>query len=361
MVKKLALPAVMVSTLLLAAGCGMLTVSPFPAYTDKTEVSLDLGARIRAITGGGASVSYDLEVVVDPAGALPPRVLLLVEPPSSDPTLGFNYTGKLIVMDQDLTVLGEAGTASSLDYFSKPYAYCADGAIIAGYTVLNASGGTVMTLTPQGLAGFAFTDGTSTYVFSTPGGQYASFDLSFMQYNNTWGLLYSSVQTLAIIPQAARPSSSDPAYANLGYQLLGLTYDPGSDMLTFVFSEPYAGTIHAARMSRAAALAPGAVILPDPTGWPVGSDAWPLSVTQDRPALSAAAGGLFMVQRDGWLASYAWTSASQALAWVGSPARIAGDRSLSRRYAFLAPAEGAASMYRFDPSSGILTRYGRWW
>jgi hypothetical protein len=265
------------------------------------------------------------------------------------------------VMDRDLTVLGQAGTASSLDYFSKPYAYCADGNIIAGYTVLDASGGTVITLTPQGLAGFAFTDGTSTYVFSTPSGEYASFDLSYMQYNNTWGLLYSSVQTLAIVAQSARPASSDSGSASPGYQLLGLAYDPGSDMITFVFSEPSAGTIHAARMSRAGALAPGAVILSDPDEWPVESDEWPLSVTQDRPALSAVADGLFMVQRDGWITRRAWTPAGKALAWAGSPTQVVGDRSLSRRYAFLAPGSGAQYMYRFDPSSGVLTRYGRWW
>ena len=60
---------------------------------------------------------------------------------------------------------------------------------------------------------------------------------------------------------------------------------------------------------------------------------------------------------------YTWTAPSQALGWSGSPVQIVGDRSLSRRYAFLIEQTGNQYqyMYRFDPSSGILTRYKRWW
>jgi hypothetical protein len=361
MVRKGVLPTLLLAVLILADGCDVLTVSPFPAFTDKTGISIDLSGRINAITGGASPVRYDLEVVADPDGVLPPRVLLLVEPPTSDSTTGFAYKGKLIFMDQDLAILGQAGTATSLDYFSRPYAYAADGNVLAGYTVLDGSGATVQTLTPLGLEGFAFTDGTYTYVFSTPAGQYTSFDLDYMRYNGSWGLTYTDVQTLAIVPQAARPSPSTSGYASLGYQLLGLTYDHGSDTITFIFSEPSAGTIHVARMTLTDALNPSMSILSGPISWPVQSNAWPLSVTQDRPALSAVADGFFMVQRDGWMTRYPWTSASQALDWNGTSTRIAGDRSLSRAYAFLVPATGTSYMYRFDPSSGILTRYGRWW
>jgi len=362
MVKARVALLVLVFPALLLAGCDLFTASPFPGFTYVTDISMNLTSRISSITSGKSPVNYDLEVVVDAAG-LNHRVLLLVEPPSSDPNLGFNYKGQLIFMDKDLNVLGQASTPTSLDYFSKPYGYAADGNILAGYIVLTPSGSLARApLTSLGLEGFAFTDGTSTYVFSTPSGQYASFDLDYAIYNNSWGII-SSGQTLAIIPQAARPSSSDPNYPNLGYQLLGLSYDPppGSGNVTFVFSEPSTANILLARMPLATATSGTGVILPTATGWPVDPGSWPLSLSQDRPALSADSQGIFMVQRDGWMTRYAWTSPSQALGWSGSPVQIVGDRSLSRRYAFLIPQSGPQYMYRFDPSSGILTRYKRWW
>ena len=353
--------------LILLAGCELFTVSPFPGFVDKTDISIDLGSRVDAITGGASPVTYDLEVV-DTAG-LSPRVLLLVEPPSSDPSLGFNYKGKLIFMDQDFNVLGTAGTPTSLDYFSKPYAYAHDGNVLAGYMVLSPIGGTTSVGSlnpPPPLGGFAFIVPTGpgqpfTYVFATPAGQYASFDLNYTIYNNsTWTI--AGQGTLAIIPQASRPSSSDPNYVNLGYQLLGLSYDSVTDEITFVFSEPAQGRILVARMTGAAATTGTGVLLPGAPSWPVGGGAWPLAVTVDRPQLSADAGGIFMVQRDGWMTRYTWTPTG-ALAWLGSPLQIVGDRSLSRHYAFLIPQTAGLNqyMYRFDPASRILTRYRRWW
>jgi hypothetical protein len=115
-------------------------------------------------------------------------------------------------------------------------------------------------------------------------------------------------------------------------------------------------------MTLAAVTTGTGVLLPNVTSWPVGADAWPVVVSQDRPQLHADAGGIFMVQRDGWMTRYAWTVPSQALAWTGSPVQIVGDRSLSRLYAFLLPQSGGPQyMYRFDPASRILTRYKRWW
>ncbi len=351
--------------LLFLAGCEIFTVSPFPGFVDKTDISINLGSRINAITGGVSPVKYDLNVIDYPG--LAPRVLLLVEPPSSDPVAGFDYKGKLVVMDKDLNVLGEASTASSLDYFSKPYTYAADTSnpgspigfkILAGYTVLDDSGARVQTLTPTTLQGFAFTDGTTNYIFSTPAGQYASFDLNFATYSNIWGLL-SSLQSLAIIPPSARPSTSDPNYANLGYQLVGIAVS-GSE-ITFVLSEPAQGRIVAARTTIATATSGTGVLLPAVTSWPVDAGSWPLAVTVDRPELHADANGFFLVQRDGWMTRYTWTPTG-SLAQVGDALQIVGDRSLSRHYAFLLPQSGGPQyMYRFDPSSRILTRYKRWW
>ena len=348
--------------LLCLAGCELFTVSPFPGYVDMTDISIDLGSRINAITAGVTPVNYDLNVIDQPG--LPPRVLLLVEPPSSDPTLGFDYKGKLIFMDEDLNVLGQAGTASSLDYFSKPYSYAAEGAgynVLAGYTVLGPSGSLVHTLTPTTLEGFAFTYGSNNYIFSAPAGQYASFDLNFAAYDNNWGLLFSTVQTLAIIPQSARPSTSDSNYANLGYQLVGLAYNSTTTEITFVLSEPAQGRIVAARLDLATATSGTGVLLPAVASWPVAGSSWPLSVTVDRPELHADANGFFLVQRDGWMTRYTWTPTG-TLVQVGSPLQIVGDRSLNRHYGFLLPQSGGPQyMYRFDPSSRILTRYRRWW
>ncbi len=333
------------------ASCDVLSVTPFPGFVDKTDISIDLGSRIDSISGGKAGLLYDLNVVT--GAGQQPRLLLLVEPPSSD-NGGFTYTGQEIFMDQDLNVLGQAKVASSLDYFSKPYSYTQDGTILAGYTLLTPSGERVTTpiLSATGLEGFAFTDGTRTYIFATPSGDYASFDISWLEYDTGWGILATG--TLAIIPSASRPSPSDPNYANLGYQLVGLAYNSASSEITFVLSQPASGRIVAERCTLTAAITPANVLHPGPQDWPV-------SIEADRPALFADTQGLFLVRRDGWMDRYPWTQTG-ALTLSGSKTEIVGDRSLTRKYGFLVDtAGGPAYMYRFDPSSRILTRYRRWW
>jgi hypothetical protein len=349
------------------AGCELFTVTPFPAFTSMTDVSVELGSRIDGIAAGQTPLSYDLTVVDDPARE--PRVLLLVEPPSSDQNVGFNYTGQLIFMDKDLNVVGQRATPTTLDYFSKPYSYAADGNILAGYTVLTANGARTSVPAPDGLLnpppgleGYSFTDGADTYIFSTPAGQYASFDLQFADLLPSWGYQPDPPNgtTLAIVPQAARPSKTDPNYTNLGYQLVGLAYDNTTTDITFVLSEPAQGRIMTVRLDLATAISGNGVLLPNVTKWPVSAEAWPLAVTVDRPELHADAGGFFMVQRDGWLTRYNWAATGDPKA-SGSPLQIVGDRSLSRHYAFLNSDTGGRYMYRFDPSSRVLTRYKRWW
>ena len=46
---------------------------------------------------------------------------------------------------------------------------------------------------------------------------------------------------------------------------------------------------------------------------------------------------------------------------VGEKTSLAGDRYFFRHYAFLSGVTGGEYMYRFDPSSRVLTRYTRWW
>ncbi len=335
------------------ASCDFMGVTPFPGFVDKTDISVDLGSRVDNIVSGASSVTFDLNVVTAPTQ--PSRVLLLVEPQSGAGS--FNYTGQEVVMDQDLNVLGQAKTATALDYFSKPYAYAHDSNIIMGYTVLTNAGqpttGTLSTAT--GLEGFAFATGfvvgtDATYIFATPSGSYSSFDLSWRGYNQAnWGLFASG--TLSIVPAAQRPSSSDPNFANLGYQLVGLSYNQATSEITFVLSKPSDGTIVATRQTLANATS-GTIDLLPASGFEISLDA-------DRPYLSADLGGLFLVRRDGWMDRYPWTQTG-ALSFTGSKTEIVGDRSLSRKYAFLET--GTVSyMYRFDPSSRILTRYRRWW
>lgn len=339
------------------ASCQFLGVTPFPGFVDKTDLTIDLGSRIDSIANGTSTITYDLNVVAAPGQQ--PRVLLLVEPQSGAGS--FNYTGQEIVMDQNLAVLGQAKTASSLDYFSKPYAYSHDGNILMGYTVLTPQGqptsGTLSTAT--GLEGFAFATGfnpavDATYIFATPSGSYSSFDLSWRGYNQAnWGLFASG--TLSIIPAASRPSPSDPNYANLGYQLVGLSYNAATTEITFVLSQPAQGTIMAARL-----------LLSDATGGLMNvlpaSGNWDISLEADRPYLSADLAGIFLVRREGWMDRRPWTQTG-ALSFTGSDTEIVGDRSLSRKYAFLETGSptGPSYMYRFDPSSRILTRYRRWW
>ena len=337
--------------LLALAGCDVLAITPFPGFTDKTDISVDLGSRVDGISHGKDGVIYDLNVVT--GFGQPPRVLLLVEPPSGDGD-GFRYTGQEIFMDQDLHVLGQAALGSTLDYFSKPYTYTHDGTILVGYSLFTAQGQAASpTLSATGLEGFGFTDGTRTYVFSTPSGAYTAFDLSWLEYDTGWGILASG--TLGVIPDGARPSSTDANYANLGYQLVGLAYNSSTAEITFVLSRPSTGEIVAQRVTLATALTGGAVLA-------VSNGDWPFSVEADRPSLNADTQGLFLVRRDGWAERYPWTETG-TLAGTGSRTRVVGDRSLTRRYAFLvsSTAGGPQYMYRFDPASRILTRYRRWW
>jgi hypothetical protein len=370
MVKKHSCRVLALLAVLSLSTCEIFTVTPFPDFVDKTDISIDLSREIDAIAGGQSTISYQLTVVDNPNPVFPPRVLLLVEPPSSDPNVGFDYKGKLIFMDRDLKVLNRVGTGSSLDYFSKPYAYAHDGNVLAGYTVLTPDGGTTTVGTlnpPPGLEGFALTNGavTETDIFATPSGQYASFNISYIGYNTAglgWGIVLPA-GTLSIVPPPSLPSSSDPNYANLGYQLVGLAYNSVTDEITFVLSEPAQGRIVAARMGRVAATSGSGVLLPSAGSWPVAASAWPVEVDVDRPALFADVDGFFLVRRDGWMERYTWNAAGTPLILTGAPVKIVGDRSLSRRYAFLVPQTAGLPtyMYRFDPSSKMLTRYRRWW
>jgi hypothetical protein len=362
--RALAAAAFLASLALTLASCDFLKTTPFPGFVAGADASVDLAGRIDGIAGGESQITYDLQIVE--AAGKDPRLLLLVEPPSSDDASGFDYKGKLIFLDEDLGLLGQAGVATSLDYFSKPYSYTHDGDdILAGYTVLTQDGGPTgpppKLGTAHGLEGYAFTDGISTFLFSTPSGAYSSFDLAYRSYiNGGWNI--DDDATMPIIPASSRPSPSEPNYPNLGYQLIGLRYNSTTDEVTFVLSEPAQRRILAARASLASATDGATPLLGYSGGWPVPASAWPVSIEADRPLVAVSERGLFLARRDGWMEFHRWTETG-ALALVGEPQRIVGDRALNRPYAFLdrEASGGPSYMYRFDPASRMLTRYEGWW
>lgn len=325
-------------------------VTPFPDFLGNADGLRDLSVEIAGIADGETNLFYDLAVVE--AADREPRLLLLVEPPSSSPDQPFDYRGQLLIFDTDLQRIGTASPGSSLDYFGAPYSYAHDGNMLVAYTVLGPNGEetSVGTLDPNhGLEGFAFTNGTETYLFASPSGDYAAFEIDYAGYNEaSWGRFLDG--SLDIIPPEEKPDPEGENFDQLGFQLVGLTFNEESADITFVLSEPSEGRIVAARIGLAAATGGDGVLNPNP-------DEWPVSLEVDRPDIHVDDGGFFMVRRDGWLERYSWNP-SGPLEGAGEPLRIVGDRSLSRQYAF---ASAGPYMYRFDPSSQVLTRYGRWW
>jgi len=325
-------------------------VTPFPEFVGNTEGQRDLSSEIAGIADGETNLLYDLAVVE--TADREPRLLLLVEPPSSNPDQAFSYRGQLLIFDTDLQLIDTASPDSSLDYFGPPYSYAHDGNMLVAYTVLGPNGEetTVGTLDPKhGLEGFAFTNGTETYLFASPSGDYAAFEIDYAGYNEaSWGRFLEG--SLDIIPPEDKPDPEAENYDQLGFQLVGLAFDEESTEITLVLSEPSRGRIVAARIDLAAATGGDGVLNPN-------SEAWPVSIEVDRPDIHVDDTGFFMVRRDGWLERYSWND-SGPLDGTDDPLRIVGDRSLSRQYAF---ASAGPYMYRFDPSSQVLTRYGRWW
>jgi hypothetical protein len=352
--------------LVLPGSCGLLTVTPFPDFLGQTDLSVDLTEQIRIIANGETGVRYDLAVVSRPGRE--PRVILLVEPPSSDLDEGFIYRGQVIVLDEQLRLVGVLGPETSLDYFGRPYAYAHDGNILVSYSVIDPNAQEVLFTVPsaRGIEGYALDNGSETYLFAQPSGDYAAFDLTYSAYATVgleWGfaLLESNSLNLSIIPDDQVPSSDASNFDQLGFQLIGLNYDQPTDQVTFMLSEPSQGRIVAARTYLTSATSGTGVLLE-------ADQSWPIAIAADRPDLHVDAEGFFLLRRDGWLERYQWSQTgdltlvdAEGNAADGPVTRIVGDRYLARQYAFLVRADDQDYMYRFDESSGVLTRYGRWW
>ncbi len=346
---------------LVLAGCELLAVTPFPDFLGYTDISRDLSSEIKRVWDNWGEIEYQLAVVYTGSDAA--RVLLVVEPPS-DQGGSFSYSGRLFMLDEDLNAIATISPVSDLDFFGRPFAYGHDGVLLVSNMLITAAGQIFDNSLPYlGLEGPAIADtaGTSTYVFSPPPGAFATFDIRWQRYfgpsdtssnpDTIWSL--PGTGSLEIIPPAARPGGSEDA----GYQILDAVYDAATGEVTFLLSEPSQARVLAARTTLAAVVAG--------TAGPLAADgsSFPIEVSADRPLDARAdAGGFFLRRRDGLLERYNWT-ASGSLSLVGDRKTLVGDRYFFRHYGFLSGASPSSReyMYRFDPSSRILTRYKRWW
>jgi hypothetical protein len=339
---------------LLAASCGFLVITPFPSFMGGAEYVLELPGltEYTDITGRNESgTRYDLAVIgTGPAM----RVLLKVEPPSSVGG-GYEYRGRIIVFDEDLSPVGVIEPETTLDYLSRPYSYTHNAnEILIGFSVFNDTTFAIdEKVTQHGLTGFVVTKAgtTSTHLFSTPSGAFSGFELHMRNYlsNNPWGVT-SDVTTVNILPLEDWPPADDPDFSRLGFQLLGVDYQESpSDEITFLFSQPSEQYIIAVRATLADVLSGETTSLLSSS-----SDTGVIRLAGlDRPGASVDDLGFFLQQRNGWFVRYEW-DAEGAVERI----RVVGDTSFARRYAFYPAGD---TFYRFDPAALTLTRIKGWW
>ncbi|MFW6249650.1 MAG: hypothetical protein ACOC47_00990 [Alkalispirochaetaceae bacterium] len=349
------------------AGCDILSTTPFPDFLDYTDESVDLSGEIGDISNDPADTAYSLDVVYTATDE--PRVMLLVEPPA-DPDAGFDYRGELLLFDAELDLVGSARPGSDLDTFGRPFAYAHDGNLLVSNSIIATDGSYIDSVTYEGYEGPAFVDpnvtgdphSPRTYVFSRPAGDFAGFELVWQAYaaDATPGAPYtlpvSEPRPVPIIPASEQPNPDTDGYDDLGYQLLDAVYNVATDEVTFLLSEPSEERVLAAR-ALLDDIEDGAL-----TSLVSGPNDFPVEVDADRPLdVHADRRGFFLRRRDGWLERQEWTSEGE-LDTRGGSQRIVGDRYFDRKYGFLSGPDAATGyMYRFDPSSRVLTRYRRWW
>ena len=346
------------ATAVLLGGCDVISTSPAPEYLNYTEESVNLADEIERIRERPGTIDYTLDVVYTSRNE--PRVLLLVEPPAGEGS-DFDYDGELLLFDRDLEQIASTTPGRELDTFGRPFSYAHDGNILVSNSILGPGGSYLDSLTYQGLDGPVFVDPSPdparSYVFSLSPGDFAGFTLRWVEYGPP-PIPYpvTSQGEMAIIPEAKQPDQGTGGYDDLGFQLLDAVYNDDSDEVTFLFSEPSRERVYAARVVLEEIRSGERSSLAD------GRGAFAVAVDTDRPLdAHADRSGFFLRRRDGWLERYRWNAAGE-LSQKGSVQRIVGDRYFDRNYAFLSGVEAnEPAMYRFDPSSQILTRYGKWW
>ena len=325
---------------LLVAGCDYFA-TPFPGFLDRV-VQVER-VDLEAILGdsiGDPGARFDLVMV---GSGDDRRLLLKVEPPT-DPD-DFAYRGQIIVFDTALVERGRILPDTSIDFLSAPYGYGHTGDLLVGYSVYDpVTYDFVSKLDPRpGLEGFITTDvgpPGRTHHFALPSGAFAAFHLEIRTYNDLWGF-ESLAEQVNIVPDGTT-LSSDPKQAQLGYQLLGISRV--GDAVRFLFSQPSEWRVVAAQ-------APLAAIL-DGTVDALLDDEYRIdfTVVSDRPQGRADVDGFFLLGRDGWFVRHDWDGAVVA--------RVTGDTSFTRRYAFDPEGE---QFFRFDADAWTLTRIVSWW
>ena len=324
--------------------------SPFPRFIAHTDRAVDLSGPIRAIQDGQPSVDYTLRTIATPDGTSGrSRILLLVEPFDPDDSR-FNYRGRLLVLDSDLNLLATTAPLNSLDTFGRPFAYGHDGRILVSNSILTSDGTPETRITFRGFDGPAIVDAGRTIVFSlSPAGTSSGYRIEWSAYDSSGGA--------APRPWSSVASGSFPIIATTeragGYRILGAVRSDRGEV-TFLLSEPSRQRIVAARTDIAAIVAGSLDSLVSD------SNAFPVTVTADRPLdVHIDVAGFFLRLRDGWFERHSWNP-SGALSYQGKR-RNFGDRFFDRNYAFLSGSTATDRyMYRFDPTSRILTRYTQW-
>lgn len=358
----------------LSVGCDIVASTPFPEFLGYTDISVDLSSRIDDIWDDRGEIDYQLDVVYSTGN--PARVLLVVEPPT-DAGGTFDYRGRLMLFDEDLTLITTLQPVTDLDFFSRPFAYThapdatdSVGVILLSTMFVQPDGYLYdASLSFLGLEGPAIADqdtppeNGSTYVFSAPPGEFSTFEISWQAYGaglqvdraDDPDTIYAIGSGPADSGSFAIVPSSDQS-GDAGFQILDAIYNEATDEVTFLLSEPTAERVVAARTTLAE-ITGGSI-----SSLASGSGGFPIEVPADRPLdYHVDEDGFFLRRRDGLLERYNWTPTG-TLRQTGSET-LTGDRYFFRQYAFLSgdSPSGSEYMYRFDPSSRILTRYKKWW
>ena len=326
--------------LVLVAGSCTYLESPIPGFlSGVTEhVHLDLN---EIIADPSAGVRYELDVIGSGESR---RLVLLASPTVSDPS-ATAYRDRLLVMDPAMREERRLQPDSRIDYLSRPFGYGHDGDLLVGYAVYDADGTTPrLEIDPRhGLEGFIVVDEAlpSTHLFANPSGRFSSYHLEIRNYFLSDWSVQPDAEAVDIVP-GGRALSDDPAREQLGFQLLGVVRD-GAHVL-FLFSQPAEQLVVGAR-APLGAIRDGTVSALRPEG-----ESWLFTIPADRPQADVDGEGFFLMRRDGWFVRYDWDG--------DVVARVTGDTSFSRRYAF--DLEGNA-FYRFDAETRTLTRIEGWW
>ena len=317
--------------------------SPFPGFLDRVVQieQVDL-ASILGDSIGDPGTRFDLAFI---GSGDDRRLLLKVEPPI-DPD-DFAYRGQIVVFDTALVERGRIVPDTSIDFLSAPYGYGHTGDILVGYSVYDpVTYAFDSKIDPRpGLEGFITTDAgppARTHHFALPSGAFTAFHLEIRTYFlDPWAFEGGLTERVNIVAEGVN-LSADPERRQLGYQLLGIARD--GDSVRFLFSQPSERRVVAAR-------APLAAILDGTVDALLGDDyRLDIAIATDRPQGRADDTGFFLLGRDGWFSRYDWNGALVA--------RVTGDTSFTRRYAF--DAEGA-QFFRFDADAGTLSRIVSWW